>query len=104
MKNLPCNPLKQPIWTDEEREKLVHTIESHGENYDELTLNVGNKSKQAIIKHIKRVTERFNAKEDLSEFEQKLILALHKPKVTNAIPPIIEPKATSEQKEDTKQL
>ena len=33
-RNLPCHPLNQPVWNDEEREKVVQTIEAHGEDFD----------------------------------------------------------------------
>lgn len=78
-KNLPCHPLNQPVWNDEEREKVVQIIEANGEDYDLLHKAVPDKSRHAISSMIKRITEKFNAKEDLTEFEQKLILALHKP-------------------------
>jgi hypothetical protein len=68
-KNLPCNPMNQPIWSDEERETLVKTLESHGENYDMMLRNIGNKSRRSITQYIRRITDRFNAKEELTEFE-----------------------------------
>jgi hypothetical protein len=73
-----------PIWTDEEREALVKTLENHGEDYDIMLRNIGNKSRRSITQYIKYITDRFNAKEDLSEFEQRLILALHKPKTSES--------------------
>jgi hypothetical protein len=40
---------------------------------------MGNRSKRSIKTLIRKVQERFDSKKDLSEVEQKLILALHKP-------------------------
>ncbi len=48
---------------------------------------MGNRSKRAISTFIRKVQERFDSKKDLSEVEQKLILALHKPQVNEASVP-----------------
>lgn len=57
----------------------MKTLESHGEDYDQMLRNIGNKSRRSITQYIKKITDRFNAKEVLTDFEQRLILALHKP-------------------------
>lgn len=85
---LPYTPMHQPVWTNEEYERVVQTIENHGEDYVALIKAVPGKSQHAIQTLIRRVTDKFDAKEDLSEFEQKLILALHKP---TTVKPVEQP-------------
>jgi hypothetical protein len=66
---------------------LVQSIETKGLDYEWLMKTMGNRSKRAISTFIRKVQERFDSKKDLSEVEQKLILALHKPKVNEASVP-----------------
>lgn len=58
-------------------------------DFDILIKTMGNKSKRAIATLIRKVQEKFDAKADLTEVEQKLILAVHKPK-TNEPEPIAQ--------------
>lgn len=56
-------------------------------DYDILIKTMGNKSKRAIATLIRKVQEKFDTKANLTEVEQKLILAVHKPK-TNETEPV----------------
>jgi hypothetical protein len=94
--NVKSEPPQRPEWTEEDKNKILQVAEQYGEDWDRMVAAVGNKSRRSVMKKVGRVKDRFDAKETLNDWEQKMILAINKPKTVTATTTQIEKEIEAE--------
>jgi len=94
--NVKSEPPQRPEWTEEDKIKILQVAEQYGEDWDRMVAAVGNKSRRSVMKKVGRVKDRFDAKETLNDWEQKMILAINKPKTVTATTTQIEKEIEAE--------